>query len=393
MDGLRNTNTEPTIDHESLTLLGLAKSTKQTTPLSGIFLILGMAIFLISQTVMIPLFAAKAGGNKNMNWNIAFLPIWIGDGLTALCLIGAMISACCSIVQETASSSSSPSSSENVTTDEEVDKEKKDKINEQDTILQKNREMVAQGPSHVNHIKHVLTSGFCCPFMFLPPLPILALLFAFHISLWRYFSKNTERPITLWNVFLPLYIILGLLLIPAILCYRSGSMLNVLFLLATIATTILLPYKIEGGAKVTTEWGVILLPFLICTSLLFLQLLYVFVNDLLWAWNVRRRLRVRTAVQRWALFGYLVGLSFFIGGGCSIIIKLDRAQNGIFAKSGVDGILKVLPLFLGVLICVICMIAVACDIARDYIYNQNARPAPETEEEEDIQVINFFCFY
>ena len=167
-----------TSQQENLSLLGLAKSTKQHTPLSGIFLILGLAFFLFSSTAMILLVGAKTGG-ATMSWGVAFLPIWVGDGLTVVCLVGAMISACCAIVQDHSTGGGGDGGDDH---DEE----------DASSVLQKNREAVAQGPTHVNHIKHVLTSGFCCPFIFLPPLPVLGLLLGFHVNIWRYMNGNVS---------------------------------------------------------------------------------------------------------------------------------------------------------------------------------------------------------
>ena len=85
-----DTSRERGHSREHLSLLGLAKSTKEKTPLSGIFLVLGLAIFLLSTASMILMLGAQAGG-ANLAWGLVFLPLWIGDGLTVVCLIGAMI--------------------------------------------------------------------------------------------------------------------------------------------------------------------------------------------------------------------------------------------------------------------------------------------------------------
>ena len=241
-------NTGASKQHETMSLLGLAKSTKQTTPLSGIFLISGLTIFLSSVAIMLPIIGTKVSGNT-MTWTVAFLPIWIGDGLTVICLVGAMISACCSIVQGTQSNSRTKNKNEDQEGD--LNDDSNNNVNGMDdedpqNVLQKNREMVAQGPSHVNHIKHVLTSGFCCPFMFLPPLPILGLLFGFHVNLWRYLS-TTSGDTNLYNVMIPLYIVMGIIFFPYMLC--RGSLLTLFFLISMVTTLILIPYKIENKVE------------------------------------------------------------------------------------------------------------------------------------------------
>ena len=65
-----------------------------------------------------------------------------------------------------------------------------------------------------------------------------------------------------------------------------------------------------------------------------------------------------------------------------------------------QGALKVLPVFLGFFICAASVVAIACDIARDYIFNQGARPLPDTEEVGTTQFgaeewlgIGSFLFY
>ena len=49
----------------------------------------------------------------------------------------------------------------------------------------------------------------------------------------------------------------------------------------------------------------------------------VFVNDLLWTY--RQRVRVQSTLQRWSLFGYLVGFSVLIVGTLVIAHKVDQA--------------------------------------------------------------------
>ena len=59
-----------------------------------------------------------------------------------------------------------------------------------------------------------------------------------------------------------------------------------------------------------------------------------------------------------------------------------------------------MPVFLGFFICAASVVAIACDIARDYIFNQGARPLPDTEEVGTTQFgaeewlgIGSFLFY
>ena len=53
---------------------------------------------------------------------------------------------------------------------------------------------------------------------------------------------------------------------------------------------------------------------------------------------------------------------------------------GTFKTNGMN---KILPFFFGILICVMSVVAIACDITRDFIYNQGARPLPDTEDTEE----------
>jgi len=336
MDALRKTNDtsrERGHSREHLSLLGLAKSTKEKTPLSGIFLVLGLAIFLLSTASMILMLGAQAGG-ANLAWGLVFLPLWIGDGLTVVCLIGAMISACCAIVQQSHHSPNPSTTDAPPTSSVDDDPHEAttlhDMEDEQALVVQKNRELVAQGPSHVNHIKHVLISGFCCPFMFLPPLPLMGLLFGFHLNCWRYLSNTNGgggtglvKPMTCYGAFVPLYIVLAVVMFPYVLC-RFYSWLGFVFLLGLSATSVLFPYKIEAKLNnAELSWLVVFLPLLCCIGLVFLQILYVFVNDVLWTY--RQRVRVQSTLQRWSLSGYLVGFSVLIVGTVVVVRKVDQA--------------------------------------------------------------------
>ena len=48
---------------------------------------------------MVPVLAAKAAAAETggFTWGVAFLPLWVGDGLAAVLLIGAMVSSCCAM--------------------------------------------------------------------------------------------------------------------------------------------------------------------------------------------------------------------------------------------------------------------------------------------------------
>ena len=372
MDALRSTeggDASPNSTNEntplrSVSLLKLAQSTKQHTPLSGIFLVLGLSFFLLSSITMILMVGAQSGGAK-LAWSVAFLPLWVGDGLTVVCLVGAMISACCSIVQ---GSNTLRNGDDNP---------------DPSSVLQKNRELVAQGPSHVNHIKHVLTSGFCCPFMCLPPLPILGLLFGFHINCWRYLSNSSGTSgtsgttsgtgqMSLFSMFIPLYIVMGIVTVPYFVCRANA--LTFAVMASVIATIVLIPYKIEAKAE-ELKWTVVFLPLLLCFSLIFLQVLYVIVNDLMWEY--RQRLRMQTTVQRWSILGYLIGVALLIAGGASVASHLDQGSS---ASNTSEGLLRVLPLFAGCFMCVVSGLCIASVQARDYIFNQGSNPVPDTEE-------------
>lgn len=252
---------------------------------------------------------------------------------------------------------------------------------------------------------------------------------------------------SLWSAFFPLYIIFGVVLVPFVICRCTG--MTFLFMLGIMSTVVLLPLKVEN--KFTFTWTIVFLPIIICTCLVFLQVLYVVVNDMVF--NYRQRLRLQTRTQRLALVGYLIGLSLIVVGGLMSTTRMDASGKFASTPSAVSfltivpsflflfsrcsimlgglfcffvfilfslfsplfslfslfslffflfqqGALQVLPVFLGFFICAASVVAIACDIARDYIFNQGARPLPDTEEVGTTQFgaeewlgIGSFLFY
>ena len=130
---------------------------------------------------------------------------------------------------------------------------------------------------------------------------------------------------SLWSAFLPLYIIFGVVLVPFLICRCTG--MTFLFMLGIMSTVVLLPLKVEN--KFTFTWTMVFLPIIICTCLVFLQVLYVVINDMVF--NYRQRLRLQTRTQRLALVGYLIGLSLIVVGGLMSTTRMDA--SGKFAST------------------------------------------------------------
>jgi hypothetical protein len=89
-------------------------------------------------------------------------------------------------------------------------------------------------------------------------------------------------------------------------------------------------------------------------------------------------LRLQTAVQRWSVVGYLIGLSIVIVSAIFLSLAIERQKA--FAETATEGIVRSLPLFGGVLICIVSLLCIASNHAKDFIYNQGAAPLPDTEE-------------
>ncbi len=378
---------------EDDSLLGLAQRTKATVPASGVFLVIALGVFLASHVAMVPVLAAKGPGAAAFTWGVAFLPLWVGDGLAVVLMVAAMVSSCCSVVAQ----DQLPKPTNNPHDDPAAAagaaaagaavggaKEGGDAggghayLASPSQQIWDQRVSVAGGPNKLNHVKHVHWFGFCAPFVTLPPLPMLGLLFGFHLNMWRYLSAaGTAEGGNLFVALIPLYVVLvGGVLVPYLVC--AGSPLGLLSAVAVIGSAVLVPLKVEGVVAGLT-WGQVTLPAFVVLALVWLQLLYLVINDCMW--ESRRRLRMQNGTQRWMVNLMLLGLLGVLGSGAYVVHAVD-ASTTTFATVG-DGtpqgaVLATLPLFLSALVLATAVVVNSALFAKDYIFDKAARPAPGT---------------
>ena len=209
-----------------------------------------LSAFLLSNSAMVPVLAAKAAAAETggFTWGVAFLPLWVGDGLAAVLLIGAMVSSCCAMAidynvpqrsgvlgndegdgggeegangvgsgvnvddgvrnggearpstgaaQEEAHEGDDGSGSGTVAaaanTEAAGAAAERRAARQVSSQMHRNKTMVSGAPNKLNHVKHVLLYyGIGVPFVFLPPLPQIGLLFGFHINIWRYLAASAS---------------------------------------------------------------------------------------------------------------------------------------------------------------------------------------------------------
>ena len=161
----------------------------------------------------------------------------------------------------------------------------------------------------------------CLPFQgVLPPLPIFALLFVFHVNLWRYFASSVSgNLLNLFAVLIPLYVILVIVIVIFFICTRQG-LLSIFVVLGLAVMSVLIPAHVE--LLIETTWPVVMTPLFIVLGLLLLQLIYLSVNDCMHVCCDGGRVWMQGYVQRGCVAAYLVGIALLLAGAITIIPEL-----------------------------------------------------------------------